>query len=181
MKDYFYTDNPALACTLALCGVPAPETPRGPFPILMLYTLEHLRSFGFSGMSAFDAAHRARKEKRIGTRVFQFQRTETLEKIVNAWKLAAREYEAGGPMELPNLNPEDVAKCAYFFNEFRRVFLTNFDVPTYLAFSGDSTTERKMLEANGRKTGQLDISITRGSFSAVSIDAPEEVRRQIRT
>lgn len=179
--NYFQTDNPALAVTLALCGVPAPETAAGPMPILMLYTIEHLRSFGYANMPAMEAAHRARREGKAGKRIFQFQRTETLERVLDGWRKAESAHLTGEPMELNDPNPEDVAKWAFYFNEQRRVLLSpGVKVPTYLAFMKQGPVSKKMLPKMKGEPDHLDVAVQSGSFSAVSIDAPESVKRQIR-
>jgi hypothetical protein len=177
---YFQTDNPALAVTLALCDVPVPQTPDGPFPMLMMYTPENLRALGYGGMHAREAGRRARKDKKAGTRVWQFVPDDTFAEVMKGWAEAEAMHAEKKALTLTEQDARDLGKWAFYFNAMRTLFLTTHDVPTYIAFVGKVSTSKKNLEINGKSTGLVEVATKRGEFSCVSIDAPEEVWREVR-
>lgn len=176
---YFQTDRPELAVTLAMCDVPVPQTPAGPFPMLMMYTPDNLRALGYTGMSAREAGHRARKDKKAGTRIWQFIPNETFAEIMAGWREAEAMHAESKSLTLAKQDAKDLGRWAFYFNSLRKLFLTTHNVPTYIAFHGESRTDKKLVEINGKKTDAIDVAITRGTFSCVSIDAPLSVWREI--
>jgi hypothetical protein len=178
--EYFQTDNPAIAVALAMCDVPVPQTPDGPFPMLMLYTLDNLRALGYGGMGAREAGHKARKDRKSGTRVWQFVPDDTFHEIMAGWKEAEALHSKKQSLVLPKHDAKDLGRWAFYFNSQRTLFLTTHDVPTYIAFMGNTATQRKNVLLNGKKTDAVEVATTRGSFSCVSIDAPESVWREIK-
>lgn len=180
---YFQTDNPAVASNLAMLCVPVPETPEGPFPMLMMYTPEHLKALGYGGVNVREAGHRARKEKKAGIRVWQFVPNDDFHEFMAGWKEGEASHPEGKSLELPNQYAKDLGRWAYYFNEQRKLFLTTHNVPTYIAFHGKSSSycqdvDGKRVSANA--VDQIAVATVRGTFSCVSIDAPLSIWKEVR-
>lgn len=170
MLPYFQTDNTALANALALCGCKPPVDDRGqPIPQIMLYDAETLRRMGYSGLTADEGAKRAMKERRPGVRVFQFQRTEDLERIVTAFSKAHAEMEAGENIVADTVDFEDVAAICYAVNRMRRKMLSSFDIPAFIgSYHGADGTKTE----TGYKSS--------GKFSAISVGASDKLKAEVR-
>lgn len=168
---YFQTNNTALAIALATCGVPAPKNEKGqPVPQIMLYDLATLKRLGYHGLTADEAAARAMRDHRPGVRVFQFERTPTLERVVKAFNQAHAWMEDGQNIHLEEINPEHVACIVYATNRMRRKMLSAFTIPAFI--SSDSSTVGAKTPDGGWKAS--------GNFSAISVGASDELKKEVR-
>jgi hypothetical protein len=172
MLPYFQTDNTALALALAICGVPAPLDEAGnPIPQLMFYDRAILRRWGHEGMAMDAAALRAIQTRQAGKRVFQFQRTPDLERIVTAFKKAEDAERQGEPVEAGSLEVEDVARVVFMTNRLNRKMMSAFsEIPCFIT-EGNAQGEREKDGVSWKASG---------SFSAVGVRASMQLKSEVR-
>lgn len=143
LPQYFQTDNTALANALSLCGCQAPKDEQGnPMPQAMVYNRAILKKLGYHNMSLDEAARQAVRDRKPGTRIFQFERSELAQKIENAFNAAHAAMEKGEDIHIEELNPEHVAQIVYAANRMRRRMLSNYRVPTFLSSDSDLSTNK---------------------------------------
>lgn len=167
----FQTNDTALANTLALCGVPAPKDERGqPVPQIMIYDTAALRKLGYRGTSVDEAAKQAMKDGKAGVRVFQFEPSPLLDRIVKAHNQAAAWLKAGKNINLPEVEPADVASIVLAANQMRRKMLSAWNIPAVI--SSDHSTVGARTPEGGWKAS--------GNFSAISVGASDALKSEVR-
>lgn len=191
MHQQYQTDDTILATALFLCGVPAWIDEKGnPQPQIMIYTRDRMRELGYSGKTFLESCRDAFKNRKSGTRIYQFQRSETLERIVKEYRRlqmadaaakAEGKGDAGG-IHLERPEAEDVAAIVYFAQRFRQTMLSDFKTTALMVSTEGIVQKREDSESAKwaeRETGQFIGTIT-GKFSAVSIHAAPETIKAVR-
>lgn len=172
MLPYFQTDNTALALALAICGVPAPANEAGePVPQLMLYDRSILRRWGYVGTLMDIAAAQAIRKRQVGKRIFQFQRTPDLERIVEAFRRATEAEERGEPVEAESMEVEDVTRVVFMTNRLSKKMMSAFaEIPCFIT-EGNAAGEREKDGIGWRASG---------TFSAVGVRASDQLKAEVR-
>lgn len=186
IQPYYQTDNAPLAITLALLGVPPARINGEPMPQLMLYTPEQLRKMGYTGMSVDAAAQQAIKDRRSGTRVFQFERTPELEEIIKTFRVNEAKQKTSNPVTIERLETEDVIAVAVAFNALRTVMLSGFDIPAFIGLMGDIESNTKYIDGKAKycrgddgKFQPIELQTARGSFCAISVGASKALQNEV--
>jgi len=153
IPQYFQTDNTALANALSLCGCQPPKDERGnPMPQLMVYNRTILERLGYKNMTLAEAVKRALKERKAGTRVFQFERTALVHRIEAAFRKAHAAMELNQDIHIEEMDPEHVAAVVYAANRLRRHMLSSFNIPAVIGSESDVSTNKTAVgaQANGK-------------------------------
>ena len=176
MKTY-QTQDTALALTLETCGVPFFKDESGePRPFVHIYTPQILRKLGYRGMRIEEAARQAVEKGQNGIVVYNFERTELCEQIIQAYhkhsEAIAVAEAANRPLETRiEINPIDAARFACQLLRNRRnhtpAKLCQAIAP-YICMMGEMKTETE-----GDKT------VTVGSFKLIPLNASKELRREL--
>jgi hypothetical protein len=179
MQSY-QTQNFALALTLATCGVPFFTDEGQSHPILNVYSAEILRTkYGnrYKGLDLEKAAGAAHNDGNQGQVTYCFERTETLERILNAYGSQAAQYQGDatdGPTieagEFVDMEPEDAARiCCQLIHNRKKLINAWKGCTPIIAIPGGSKTEK-----HGEK------SVTVGSMKLMSINPSKETRAKLR-
>jgi hypothetical protein len=174
LPPLFQTQNTALAVTLATCGVPFATDPNGnAIPFLNIYDAARLELLGYKGWSLREAAHDAWKKGKPGKIIYNFQRTEELEKVIKGFDkrsaiLAHPEFK-DTDTTLPHLSPEEYgALCCQLLHN-RKMLLEGWKTAMpHISIMGATHSQSE----NGRE-------VTVGSFKVFSLNASPETLKKL--
>lgn len=163
-----------LATVLASAGVPFAEENGNRIPAICQYHAQNLARLGYKGHPLWDAAQDAWKRKKAGNIVYQFERCELLETIINAFDktklaMAKQAEQAHGPNTpgetFEKLTAIDIGRIGGMLAANRDWMMNAWTfTPPILCIYGEPTT---------------DGNTQTNSCKIISLNASDETRKKV--
>jgi hypothetical protein len=177
-NNIYQTSHTPLAVLLSTLGVPFAEDENGNArPFLLVYDPPTLRKHGYKGWDIFEAATDAFAKGKPGIITYQFQRTATLEKLIEGYNKRLKSMSAADRGDGPahqELDIDPVQAAMFAAQLFRnRSHLIN----------GWKTAQPMVLMPGGVTTGadpdRPGGKVITGSAKMISLNAGPELRQKI--